>query len=372
MRILFALPGFHRYERGAEIALIALAKELSLTGDMVTLIGSGEPRPDVPYRFIKAASIRREKFEHFPKIPVLRGETSYEEATFMPGLWRKYNPTEYDVTVTCSYPFTNWLLRSKSAKGLRPAHVFVTQNGDWPAQSQDAEYARFGCEGLACTNPDYFAKNHKLWYSALIPNGIDVEQFFPGPGNREKFGLPADRKVILMVSALIPSKRVTEGIAAVARIENAHLVVAGDGPLRGTVDQLAAKLLPGRFSRVSVKSYEMPILYRSADAFLHLSMEESFGNVFVEALACGLPIVANDSQRVRWIVGDLEFLTDTSDSDSIATALNAAMQSSEESREVRVDRAATFAWSSVARQYRTFFQEVLANLAKSQESMVRG
>ena len=44
MRVLFALPGFHRIDRGAEIALISVAKELAKTGDTVTLIGSGQER----------------------------------------------------------------------------------------------------------------------------------------------------------------------------------------------------------------------------------------------------------------------------------------------------------------------------------------
>lgn len=365
MRVLFALPGLHRYERGAEIALIALAKELAQAGDEVTLIGSGEARPSTPYRFIRARSIRRERFEFFPKIPTLRGETSYEEASFLPGLWRRYRPQDHDVTVTCSYPFTNWLLRAKTAKGVRPAHVFVTQNGDWPALSRDAEYARFGCDGLVCTNPDYFERNRLNWRSALIPNGIDVAQFTPGPGARARFGLPDNRKVVLMVSALIPSKRVADGITAVSRIPDAHLIVAGDGPERDAVDQLAGSLLAGRFSRVSVLSDEMPSLYRSADAFLHLSLEESFGNVFLEAMACGLPIVAHDGARVRWIVGDGEFLVDTSDPTATAAAIESAWSAPPESVEQRVERAARFAWPSVAAKYRDFFTEVLSARGKA-------
>ena len=44
MRILFALPGLHRHDRGAEVAFIAIARELARAGHAVTLIGSG-PRP---------------------------------------------------------------------------------------------------------------------------------------------------------------------------------------------------------------------------------------------------------------------------------------------------------------------------------------
>jgi glycosyltransferase involved in cell wall biosynthesis len=71
----------------------------------------------------------------------------------------------------------------------------------------------------------------------------------------------------------------------------------------------------------------MPALYRSADVFLHLSKEESFGNVFLEAMACGLPIVGHDSPRLRWIVGDDEFLLDTESLPEVASAIERARRS---------------------------------------------
>lgn len=360
MRILFALPGLHKYERGAEVALNSVATELANMGNEVTLIGSGEHREGKPYRFLHAGSIKRESFERWPTFPPFRSETVYEEASFVPGLLHQYRPAEYDVTVTCSYPFTNWALRRPNFGGTRPAHVFITQNGDWPAHSQSAEYGQFGCEGLVCTNPDYYERNAQRWNCALIPNGIDVNRFKPGAAERAKFGLPADVPVILMVSALIPTKRVPDGIRAVSRLPKAHLLVAGDGPLRDEVSRLSEVLLPGRFTRVSVAAHEMPELYRSADVFLHLSKEESFGNVFVEAMGCGLPIVGHDISRLRWIVGDEEYLADTTDLDATAAAIGRALESPETLRAARVTRAADFSWTSIARKYHSFFEEILA------------
>ncbi|MFO1239607.1 MAG: glycosyltransferase family 4 protein [Sphingomonadaceae bacterium] len=359
MRILFALPGLHKYERGAEVALNALATELAAGGDDVTLIGSGDPKPSQPYRFLRARSLQREGFEHFPSLPVFRSETVYEEASFVPGLLRRYRPRDFDITATCSYPFTNWALRRPSFHGSRPPHVFITQNGDWPAQSDKSEYRLFGCEGLVCTNPDYYERNQMHWTCALIPNGIDVNLFRPGPSMREKFGLPQTGLVILMVSALIPSKRVADGIRAVSQLAGAHLVVAGDGPLRDEIRQLAKELLPNRFTRVSVAGHEMPLLYRSADVFLHLSKEESFGNVYIEAMACGLPIVGHDTARLRWIVGDHEFLTDTTDIAAVARQLTEACSSSEGKKKARLARSSDFSWSKVAAKYRTFFEQVI-------------
>ena len=116
-----------------------------------------------------------------------------------------------------------------------------------------------------------------------------------------------------MVSALIASKNVAEGIAAVAKIPDANLVVAGDGPLRHDLNKLAGELLPGRYRQLTVPAADMPALYRSADVFMHLSTDESFGNVFVEAMASGMPIVAYDTPRTRWIVGNDAFFADRSE-----------------------------------------------------------
>ena len=360
MRILLALPGLHRYDRGAEIAFMSIATELVKSGETVTLVGSGSDRPTAVYKFLRAASVRREKFESFPKAPMLRSEYAYEELTFAPGLLWRYRPSDYDVTVTCSYPFTNWLLRRPSLRGRRPAHVYVTQNGDWPAQATNSEYRFFGCEGLVCTNPEYYERNKDHWRCALIPNGVDCERFSPGPTRRQEFGLPQDRFVILMVSALIASKRVAAGIEAVSRLPEAHLVVAGDGPLRQDIDAAAGRLLPGRFTRLSVAPEQMPALYRSADVFLHLSKDEPFGLVFLEAMACGIPVVAHDSPRLRYIAGDDEFLLDSDDPEAIAQQIERAHENGAGDANRRSAKAAAFSWASIAEKYRSFMDQIVA------------
>ena len=360
MRVLFALPGLHKYDRGAEVAFTSVAKELAKAGDDVTLIGSGSSRSARPYRFVRSPSLGREHFRGFPSLPVLRNDYAYEELTFVPGLLYRFRPSDYDITVTCSYPFTNWVLRRPALRGHRPPHVFVTQNGDWPAYSNRSEYRFFGCEGLVCTNPDFYERNRTRWRCQLIPNGVDCERFKPGPNERELFGLRADRLIVLMVSALIPTKRVELGVDAVSRIPDAHLVVAGNGPLRQTLEKAAAQLLPGRFTLLSVAPEQMPTLYRSADVFLHLSKEEAFGNVYLEAMASGLPVIAPNSPRVRWIVGNDEFLVGSDDPSAIAAKIISANNAPLSIQQERIMKAASFSWPNIGRMYRAFLEDIMA------------
>jgi len=365
LRVAFVLPGLHRVNRGAEVAFESIARHMARTpGFDVTLIGAGPHRPDEPYRFIHAGCLPRERFEHWPHLPVLRNDCVYEELTSLPSLWRAYRPSDYDATITCSYPFTNWFLRARR-RGRRPVHVYVTQNGDWPPQRANAEYRWFGCEGLVCTNPEYFARQRTQWPCTLIPNGVEPDVFAPGPPDRAAFGLPEGVPIVLIASALIPSKRVREGIRRMVHFPQAHLVVAGDGPLRAEVDAMGAALLSGRFQRVSLRPPQMPALYRCADVLLHMSVIEPFGNVYLEALASGLPVVTHDRDLTRWMMGDLACLVDTDDDAAVAAALEQALaRRRPEDVAARRDLVQRrFAWAEIARQYGEFVREVVAGRA---------
>lgn len=361
MRIHFLLPGLHRVQRGAEVAFEAVATEIAKLGlDEVTLIGSGEPVPGRPYAFQRIGLVPRERFESVPKFPPFRSESVDEEATWVFNAVRQYRSRDADVTITCSYPFVNWMLTRWPPFGKRTAHVFVTQNGDWPAFSGKSEYALFRCDGLVCTNPIYHERNQARWPSVLIPNGMNPDRFSPGAPVRARFGLPEDRKIVLMVSALIDSKRVLEGMRAVARIPGAELVVAGDGPLRAEFDALGQELMPGRFRRMTLPLADMPDLYRSADVMLHPTFHESFGNVYAEALAIGVPVVAHDYQVTRWIFGDgYPGLVDAADEEAVTTAVARALQNGQADALGRTkDAAERFSWRNIARQYRDFLVDV--------------
>jgi glycosyltransferase involved in cell wall biosynthesis len=365
MRVLFALPGLHRVSRGAEVAFESVASHLAgVPGLDITLAGSGPPIAGRPYRFMHVRCRARERWARWPRVPPFRSGIVYEEASFARRLWGMIDPAAYEATVTCAYPFTNWVLRAHTRNRRRPAHIFVTQNGDWAPRARNSEYRYFGCDGLVCTNPEYFERHRGRYRCALIPNGVDTSRFSPGREERETLGIPAGVPVVLIVAALIASKRVAEGIAAAAKIPGAAVVVAGDGPLREQVDRTGRELLGARFRRVSVPHERMPALYRSADVLLHMSTDEPFGNIYLEAMSTGLPVVAHDSLNSRWIIGVHGALADTRDPVAVARALREAITDTDEARRARraivADR---FAWPVVASQYARFVEEVVTGRA---------
>jgi glycosyltransferase involved in cell wall biosynthesis len=194
---------------------------------------------------------------------------------------------------------------------------------------------------------------------------VDTARFSPGLAERGGLGFPEGSPLVLIVAALIESKRVAEGIAAAARAPGAAVVVAGDGPLRERVERIGRELLGERFRRVSVAHDQMPALYRSADVLLHMSTDEPFGNIYLEAMSTGLPVVAHDNINSRWIIGEHGVLTDTRDAGAVAAALGAAVGGdSARAREARrVMVRERFAWPIVAAQYARFIEEVVSQRA---------
>jgi len=341
------------------MAFESIAHELSKVDDVeVTLFGSGQARTEDRYKFKHIPNISRVCFESFPKLPVLRSYYAYEEMTFVAGLIGKYNSQDFDITVSCTYPFTNWFLKAFNGK-QKSANIFVTQNGDYPANSNHLEFRYFSCDGLVCTNPDYFERNKDKWNAALIPNGVNPNLFAPGQRNRAKFDLPEDVPLVLMTSALIPYKRVLDGIRAVSQLKGVHLIICGDGSEREQVMALGEQLMPGRFYLMKLPSNQMPDIYRAADVFLHMSLYEPFGNVYVEALATGLPVIAHRNQVTQWICAETEFLIDTENELEVLKGLRKAFNVGNNIIEHRNQIKARFAWENIAKQYLDFFETVI-------------
>jgi glycosyltransferase involved in cell wall biosynthesis len=163
-----------------------------------------------------------------------------------------------------------------------------------------------------------------------------------------------------MVSALAPSKRVLEGVTAAAAVPGAYLLVAGDGELRQQVQELGNRLMPGRFRLTTFPRSQMPRVYNSVDVLLHMSQDEPSANTYIEALACGLPIVTHDRYVTRWTLENNAVLVNTSDQEAVADALIRGLEMKRPSdviaRRDLVERR--FSWSSIAEQYCDFFEAI--------------
>jgi glycosyltransferase involved in cell wall biosynthesis len=134
--------------------------------------------------------------------------------------------------------------------------------------------------------------------------GVDQHAFAPAPRIGAKAALGVDGPLVVSTGALIPRKGHAVVIEAMARIPGATLVIAGDGPERGRLQALAVDL--GIDDRVrllgSVPHAELPRLLAAADVMALASSSEGLANAWVEALACGTPIVITEAGGAREVV----------------------------------------------------------------------
>lgn len=144
--------------------------------------------------------------------------------------------------------------------------------------------------------------------TVLYP-GVDTERFAPtvdGSPLRERLGL-GDRPVVVCVSRLVPRKGqdvLIEAMRSVrVRIPEAALLLVGDGPERASLERAAANDPPGAVVLAGEASpRDLPTWYAAADVFAmpcrsrFAGLEvEGLGIVFLEAAACGKPVVAGRS-----------------------------------------------------------------------------
>jgi glycosyltransferase involved in cell wall biosynthesis len=136
--------------------------------------------------------------------------------------------------------------------------------------------------------------------SAVIPNVVDLEAFFPdGAGGDARAGEGAP-PTLLFLSRLHPKKRPELLISAAAALRDrdvaVQVAIAGSGEatyVAGLRDLVAGLSLGDRIRFLGTVAGQAKIdLYRSADLFVVPTSQENFGIVFAEALASALPVVA--------------------------------------------------------------------------------
>ncbi|QDT17151.1 glycosyltransferase [Alienimonas californiensis] len=128
-----------------------------------------------------------------------------------------------------------------------------------------------------------------------IPNGVDAERWADAaPADRAALRLPPHGPVLLFAGRLDVQKDPDTLLEAFARLDrrDAHLLIAGDGPLAERVRLWAATNLAGERVRTLGRRDDLPALMRLADAFVLPSRWEGTPNVLLEAAAAGVPIVA--------------------------------------------------------------------------------
>lgn len=208
-------------------------------------------------------------------------------------------------------------------------------------------------QGVADDLASYF--NFSKEKINTIYNPVITEDFFhKSQENPEHPWFQENIPIILGAGRLHPQKDFSMLLRAFAKLRantNARLMIVGEGPKKHELKTLAESL--GIGEDVAFTGYVTnPLPYmKNANVFAFSSQWEGFGNVLVEAMACGIPVVSTDCPSgPREILEDGKwgYLVKVGDADGMAKAIQKAMH---DQRDQAVERAEFFNYKNSAAAY---------------------
>jgi glycosyltransferase involved in cell wall biosynthesis len=201
---------------------------------------------------------------------------------------------------------------------------------------------------------------------SVVHNGVDVDLFRPLPLVAKEPG-----RMVAVISSGGPLKGLPfllEALAKVRTERDAHLVVIGEGGNGGSIDKLIAGMgLEDAVRREGgVDGLRLVELLCSAQASIVPSLHEGFSLPAVEAMSCGLPLIATTAGALPEVVGrDVGLLVPPADAGALAHAMGTLLDDealrTRLGHEARGRVLARFTWESCARNTEAVYREAIAS-----------
>lgn len=207
----------------------------------------------------------------------------------------------------------------------------------------------------------------------IVPNVVDLSRF--SMEQNIAAGLTADFPRILVARNLEPIYDNATALRALQlvreKLPTAQLVIAGSGPERQALENLATEL--GLAEAVTftgrVDNENMANLYYSANVMLNPSLADNMPNSVLEALASGVPVVSTNVGGVPYLVedGKTALLVPPQDASAMADAIITVLADPEKARQMReagVESVRQYTWPKVRAHLLESYERVLNNRAK--------
>jgi len=182
---------------------------------------------------------------------------------------------------------------------------------------------------------------------------------------RHKYGL-GEQPFILSVGTIQPRKNYQRLVQALARLDSsmALVIVGSKGWNYEHVFKEVAKFdLVERVHFLGfVADADLPMLYNAASLFVYPSLYEGFGLPVLEAMACGIPVVASNQSALPEVVGEAGLLIDPRDVEAIAAAMSRILSEPalrHHLAQIGLKQAAKFAWPDMAAKLLNLYQKIV-------------
>jgi len=383
MRILLVNYEYPPLGGGGGIAMMEIAEELARRHEVHVLTSGTKGLPEVE----KHGSLNLTIHRAYVIGRSARATASFASmAAFLPAARRRGNRilAEHDIDV-----INTWFAIPSGIPGAAIAgknkvpHLLTVIGGDiydpskwysphqfFPAKAAvkrvlrqvDAHVAI--STDIAGRTREYFEFDNPI---EVIPLGIAEPTF--EPATRSELGMDDDTKYIVAVGRLVRRKDYPTLLRAVHALgrDDTHLLLLGDGPEKDNLESLAAEL--GIADRVHLKGFvsdeEKFRTLANSDVFTLASLHEGFGVVYLEAMFCGLPVVAADEG------GQIDLLQDgrtgrlvpIGDKDAMARSLRELLEDEETAGRIGAynkQRFQEFSIANLARRYENAYQALIS------------
>lgn len=322
MKIALLCSGLGHVDRGHEIFARDLFEMLKGTVDITLLKGGGS---DTEGERVVDNIPRNSKLLAHIKLPVspkwmsaaqeeerLRVETeTFAYASLKPLLDGAYDVIHCLEQEVCNIVYAHRHLFEHTPK------VIFSNGGALPARDlPDCDFVQ--------EHTGYNLSRSRRDKAFMIPHGVDCSQFHPGVTTdfRQQHGIPSDAFVVISVGTVCYwHKRMDYVIREVAAVPGAYLVIVGqESADTAQIVKLGKELMGARIIFTRMPHDELPRAYKAADVFVLGSLFETFGIVYIEAMAMGLPVICTNHVNQRSIVRDGIFI-DMSKSGALTAAL---------------------------------------------------
>jgi glycosyltransferase involved in cell wall biosynthesis len=136
-----------------------------------------------------------------------------------------------------------------------------------------------------------------------LRNGVNLDEFHPVAAAarhaiRERLGLPASAKVVVMVARLVSQKNqslvIESAMEVLKAVPRAHFLFVGDGPDNEALKELASVRCVRDHVTFLGKRDDVPDILAASDVSVLPSTREGFSNAVLESMACGVPVIASN------------------------------------------------------------------------------
>jgi D-inositol-3-phosphate glycosyltransferase len=299
---------------GQNVHVAALSAALARRGAEV-VVHTRREDPALPARVAVAPGVTVEHVDAGPPVPIPKDELLPHMDELAARLRRSWRADPPDVVhahfwmsglaaLTAGRPLGLPVVQTFHALGVVKRRHQGTKDTSPPGRLRNERFLAREADRIVATCSDEVFELVRMGADlrriTVVPCGVDLGLFRPdGPAEPRDPG----RSRLLVVSRLVERKGIGSVITALAELPETELVVAGGPPVRRLAEDPEARRLAAQAERLGmagrvrfrgqVEPGDLPALYRSADLVVCVPWYEPFGIVPLEAMACGVPVVAS-------------------------------------------------------------------------------